>query len=196
MSQSISLGVSGILNYSRLDMKGISGFAPLSVDPTNLSNNGTDDAFGFGALVSMQADLGDATTLSLAYQSKIANTFDDYSGLFVDGGELDIPPRANPGLAYKMKSGSAVTFDVERIFYEDSDSIGNPSARLFGCMSGDRSQCLGGSNGAGFGWNDMTVYKLGFQWQANPAMTCASASAPGTSLSIPRTSPSISLRLA
>lgn len=171
VSQSISLGVSGILNYSRLDMKGISGFAPLSVDPSNLSNNGTDDAFGIGALVSMQADLGDAATLSLAYQTRIANTFDDYAGLFVDGGELDIPPRANLGLAFKMTSGSAVTLDVERIFYEDSDSIGNPSARLFGCMRGDRSQCLGGSNGAGFGWNDMTVYKLGFQWQASPEMT-------------------------
>ena len=27
--------------------------------------------------------------------------------------------------------------------------------------------CLGGGNGAGFGWDDMTTYKLGFEWQTD-----------------------------
>ncbi len=26
--------------------------------------------------------------------------------------------------------------------------------------------CLGGANGAGFGWEDMTVYKIGYQFEA------------------------------
>ncbi len=25
--------------------------------------------------------------------------------------------------------------------------------------------CLGGSDGAGFGWEDMVIFKLGYQWQ-------------------------------
>jgi long-chain fatty acid transport protein len=109
--------------------------------------------------------------VALGYQSKINNKFDKYAGLFPNGGELDIPPRANLGFAFKSDSGSAVTFDIERIFYENSDAIGNPSANLFGCIGGDASQCLGGRNGTGFGWKDMTVYKLGFQWAASNDMT-------------------------
>jgi len=31
------------------------------------------------------------------------------------------------------------------------------------CMGGDPTSCLGGSNGAAFGWEDMTVYKIGYQ---------------------------------
>jgi long-chain fatty acid transport protein len=35
----------------------------------------------------------------------------------------------------------------------------------------DRSTCLGGSNGAGFGWQDVDVWKLGVQYQINPQWT-------------------------
>ncbi|GJL82386.1 MAG: hypothetical protein DHS20C01_20200 [marine bacterium B5-7] len=171
VAESVSLGVGGIVNYSWFNMKGISGFAPFSVDSANLSNNGKDDDFGLGGIVSAQADLGDQFSASLSYQSKISNTFDKYAGLFPGGGELDIPARVNLGFAYKAKSGSAVTFDIEQIYYEDVDAIGNSSSNLFACAGGDPSQCLGGSNGAGFGWNDMTVYKLGFQWKSSNDMT-------------------------
>ncbi|MEJ2397351.1 MAG: hypothetical protein P8Z67_03650, partial [Gammaproteobacteria bacterium] len=30
---------------------------------------------------------------------------------------------------------------------------------------------LGGSSGPGFGWQDITVYKLGYQWATSPAWT-------------------------
>jgi long-chain fatty acid transport protein len=42
---------------------------------------------------------------------------------------------------------------------------------LGACMMGDPSQCLGADNGSGFGWKDMTVYKLGYQWQTSPDWT-------------------------
>jgi long-chain fatty acid transport protein len=35
----------------------------------------------------------------------------------------------------------------------------------------DTSFCLGGKNGAGFGWQDMTVYKAGFEWQSSDDWT-------------------------
>jgi long-chain fatty acid transport protein len=31
--------------------------------------------------------------------------------------------------------------------------------------------CLGGANSAGFGWEDMTIYKLGYQFKLNPQWT-------------------------
>ena len=33
------------------------------------------------------------------------------------------------------------------------------------------SACLGGSNGAGFGWQDVNVWKFGVQYTINPAWT-------------------------
>ncbi|RRQ19886.1 hypothetical protein D5687_11085 [Guyparkeria sp. SCN-R1] len=37
-------------------------------------------------------------------------------------------------------------------------------------MGGDSPKCLGGSNGAGFGWDDVDVFTLGVQWQATPQL--------------------------
>ncbi len=168
ISSAVSLGVAGILNYSQFKIEGISGFGPFSVNPGKLSDNGKDDDTGFGGLLSVHADFTDNVSGSLSYQTKISNKFEDYAGLFPNGGEFDIPPRANLGLAFKSDGGHAVTFDVERIFYEDSDAIGNPSSNLNACFGGDRSKCLGASDGAGFGWQDMTVYKLGLELEVNP----------------------------
>ena len=65
-----------------------------------------------------------------------------------------------------------VNFDIEHIAYTDVDSVSNPLANIFsGCFTAnpplapDTSGCLGGPNGGGFGWEDMTAYKLGFEWQ-------------------------------
>ena len=41
----------------------------------------------------------------------------------------------------------------------------NPSG---GCAGGNFNRCLGGSDGAGFGWRDMTIVKFGLQWEASP----------------------------
>ena len=67
-----------------------------------------------------------------------------------------------------------MNFDVEQVAYTDIDSVSNPLANLFsGCFTANpqvapaTSGCLGGPNGGGFGWDDMTAYKIGFEWQAN-----------------------------
>ena len=31
--------------------------------------------------------------------------------------------------------------------------------------------CLGGSEGAGFGWDDMTIIKVGVAWEQSPGTT-------------------------
>src|SRR5690606_12647895 len=63
-----------------------------------------------------------------------------------------------------------VSVEYQRINYSDAGSVGNPSARVGGCMMGDASMCLGGSAGAGFGWRDIDVFKLGAQWRASPSL--------------------------
>ena len=51
-------------------------------------------------------------------------------------------------------------------------AIANPISRLIdgSCVGGVGDGCLGGSNGAGFGWQDMTILKLGYEWQGDKDM--------------------------
>ena len=45
---------------------------------------------------------------------------------------------------------------------------GCPTAGLGGTSL---NNCLGGSNGAGFGWQDMTTYKIGAEWSRTDTLT-------------------------
>lgn len=157
-----SWGIAAILNYSYIRMNGLSGFAGFSVDPSALTNEGYDGDFGIGVRVGVMGEVLPGFTLAASYQTKIKNTFDDYKGLFANGGELDIPAVAQIGLAAELGVGT-LTFDIQRMYYSDADAIGNTSRTL---LTGGQ---LGGV--VGFGWDDMTVYKLGYTWETNNGWT-------------------------
>ena len=57
-----------------------------------------------------------------------------------------------------------MVFDVQQIYYSGVASISNPISNI-----GPGN--LGTNNGAGFGWEDMTVYKLGYQWSTSSDWT-------------------------
>ena len=67
--------------------------------------------------------------------------------------------------------------DVQRINYGDVDSIANKFDPLLdgscipGPTGGTGDGCLGASKGAGFGWDDMTIYKVGAQWSSSEQWT-------------------------
>ena len=91
--------------------------------------------------------------------------FDDYAGLFAEKGDFDIPATASLGFAWKTSDKSTLVFEVQSIYYSDVASISNPIANLATkCNGGDSTGCLGGPAGGGFGWDDMTIYKLGYEW--------------------------------
>jgi long-chain fatty acid transport protein len=97
--------------------------------------------------------------------------FDKYSGLFAEHGGFDIPSNWGIGVALRPAPQWLVAFDYERINYSDAKSVNNPGNLLLSCVGGDRSACLGGSNGAGFGWQDVDVFKLGVQYQLDSQWT-------------------------
>jgi long-chain fatty acid transport protein len=125
-----------------------------------------------GAKLGIHWDLTDSLTFAAAYKFKIGmSKFKDYSDLFADHGNMDIPADLKVGLTFLPRENFALSFDVEKIWYSDVVSVGNLFENLFYCptanpMATDTSYCLGGKNGAGFGWQDMTVYKIGGQWSA------------------------------
>ena len=102
--------------------------------------------------------------------------FDDYADLFAEDGDFDIPSSIKVGLSFMASEELRVNFDIEHTAFGEVDSIANPMANMLRCDSPalppafpfggtEREYCLGGDNGAGFGWEDMTTYKLGFEWQ-------------------------------
>lgn len=161
-----ALGLSLLLAGQSFKAYGISTFAGFSLDPDHLSDQGTDYAYGVGLKLGYQGKLTDALWLGAAYQPRIRmSNFDHYSGLFPDAGRFDIPGMANLGLAWQASDTWLWLLDVQHIFYSDVAAIANTSDAMYSCMQGVSRACLGGSTSTGFGWRDMTVYKLGLQYQ-------------------------------
>jgi len=171
VAENFSVGASGILNYSRFKLNGAAGFGAFSVDPAHISNQGYDSDIGFGLKVGALAQVSPQVSLGASYQSKITNKMKEYAGLFPDGGQFDIPPTATVGAAFKVSDATTLVFDVQKIWYSKSDAVGTPDAGVYACMGGDVSQCFGGKNGPGFGWEDMTVYKIGVEHNAGNGWT-------------------------
>ena len=144
----------------------------------NLSNNGHDTSYGYGLAAGLWAG-SDTFSFGLAYQSKMSmSEFDSYADLFAQDGGFDIPSTLKAGISFQAGATARVNLDIEHIGYSDVDSINNPIMNMLtGCFTAnplvapETSGCLGGPNGAGFGWEDMTVYKAGFEWQANETST-------------------------
>jgi len=162
-----SFGASLNLAYQRFKAEGIQGFAMFSSSGANVSNNGYDDSTGFGVRVGWTGQVSPTITLGATYQTKTKmSEFDKYSGLFANQGEFDIPENYGLGIAWKAAPAFTVAADVVQINYSDVAAVGNTADCLFAMACQ-----LGGTNGPGFGWQDTTVFKLGFIYELNPGLT-------------------------
>jgi long-chain fatty acid transport protein len=181
-----SLGGAAIFAMQRFEARGTSMFAGYTETfarsggtqmPKNLSGNGHDMSYGYGASIGFQWNPVDMFSLAAAYTTKMSmSEFGDYSDLFADEGGFDMPATATIGIAIKPTDVLALMFDVQEIWYSDVGSVGNRIQNLFDCPTAgfggtDFESCLGGSRGGGFGWEDMTVYKLGASYQLNDDWT-------------------------
>jgi long-chain fatty acid transport protein len=160
-----AFGASLDLAYQRFKAEGIQGFAGSSASPGNVSNRGYDDSTGFGVRVGWTGQISPSVTLGATYQSKTKmSEFDKYSGLFANQGDFDIPENYGVGVALKATPALTVAVDVQQINYSDIPAVGNPVDSLF------TGSPLGSTNGPGFGWQDVTVYKIGLAYELKPGM--------------------------
>ncbi len=162
---SLALGVSGILAYQTFEAKGIENFAGFSADSTKLTDNGEDTSTGFGLRLGVSMEVAEGITVGAAYQPVMdMSPFDSYAGLFAEQGDFDIPSNYAVGAAWK--SGQlAVAFDYMVINYTDVASVSNSvNSILTGSLLGD-------SDGPGFGWEDITVIKIGAAYTLSDAWT-------------------------
>lgn len=180
-SENVSIGVSPLLAIQGFRANGLDAFAGFTKTfaqsggmtlPDNLSSNGQEYSFGGGVQVgALVKNINNLIDVGVSYRSKIyMDEFDDYSDLFANDGDFDIPPTLWVGFALHPTQSLTILFDFQRIWYEDIDAISNDVQNLFACPTAgaggtDIESCLGGDNGGGFGWHDVDVYKFGVQWE-------------------------------
>jgi long-chain fatty acid transport protein len=158
-----ALGLSLLLGYQRFKADGLQAFAGMpgfSQAPGNVGNVGHDNSTGVGVRVGYLGKLTDRINVGVAYSPRMhMSKFDKYNGLFANGGSFDIPENYSVGVAFTPMTSWTVAADYQRINYSKVRSVGAPSMP---------TAPLGSPGGAGFGWRDVDVFKLGAAWQMNP----------------------------
>ena len=169
LSAQHAVGMSLLFGLQRFKATGLQafdnapGFPPFTGAPGSVTNNGTDSSTGVGLRLGYQGRLSDTITIGAAYAPKMhMSAFDKYKGLFAGGGDFDIPSHYSLGVAFMPTPAVTVAIDISRINYSDVASVSNPSAAR---------APLGAANGPGFGWKDISVFKLGAAWRLSDALT-------------------------
>ncbi|WP_066630335.1 OmpP1/FadL family transporter [Labilibacter marinus] len=172
ISEKHSFGVSAILTYQRFKADGLAAFGGLSTAPTKLTDNDFDSGFGFGFKIGYMGEVLDGLHLGATYQSKSAvSEFEEYAGLFAEQGSFHSPSNWTVGLNYEVSDKVKVLFDVQQINYSEVKAIGNPMQKLLESIVNQTPDgLLGADDGAGFGWEDMTIFKVGGEFAANETL--------------------------
>ncbi|MGZ4994320.1 MAG: OmpP1/FadL family transporter [Methylobacter sp.] len=161
-----SLGIAPIVALQYFKAQGLGSFAGFSSDSQQLSNQIRNYSYGAGVRVGGIVELLPSLHLGASYKSRVfMSPFSHYAGLFAEQGDFDIPESINAGLAWNINDSITAAFDVEHIRYSSVNSVGNS------LLPNLQTAQLGNSNGAGFGWKDMTVFKFGTQWKQNQDWT-------------------------
>lgn len=185
ITQHQSVGFAPVIGYQTFRAYGLGLFKGLSSDPTKVTNNGNDSAFGIGARIGYQGTFGMLSVGAVATSKIYMEKFDKYAGLFAGKGDFDIPATAGVGLALHASSKLTIAADATRIFYSQVDAISNkgPTANEFFTGLGTAlaagpansgaliPNALGTSDGYGFGWDDIWVYKIGVNYAWNSDWT-------------------------
>jgi long-chain fatty acid transport protein len=172
-----SIGVAPVLAGQRFGAEGLGAFARFSNSPDKVTDNGANISIGAGYRVGVLSGLIPRVGLGASYQSRVRmSRFKDYEGLFAEQGDFDIPETWNAGVSLRLTKDQRLVFDYQRINFSEVASVGNPLdpnrfvndcalPRLLpiGGAPADSPACLGSATGPGFGWQDVTARKYGYQ---------------------------------
>lgn len=177
LNQNHSIGISLNYAYQQFAAQGLEGFGfgGFSSSPGNLSNRGRDDSSGWGARLGWTGKVSDNVTLGAMVQPKTnMGKLSKYQGLFRNQGDLDIPATYGAGIAVKATPKLTIAGDIQQIDYGKVPAIGTTPDCLFAGAC-----ALGASNGPGFGWKNMTAYKIGVSYEVSRSLTLRAGFATG-----------------
>lgn len=165
-SDQLSFGISPIFMLHRLKFDGLQSFMGFSNEPEKLSNMGHETCIGTGLRVGFQYRPFCHLQFGASYQTTgNMKRFKKYSGIIADHGKFDIASNGNIGVAWWLDPRAIIEFNVQQIWYNDTEVVHNPLLPNF------IDHKLGMPGASGFGWESMTVYKLGMQLEPNDILT-------------------------
>lgn len=175
-SGDFAFGIAPVVAIQAFEIEGVSSFGGFTRTfaasggtqlPENLSNNGVDYSIGYGVKAGAIWEATERMSFALSYHSRMdMEEFDDYADLFAQQGMFDIPAVTRLGLSWQATPRLKLHFDIEHAQYGEIDSIADPLGLVFNCPTAGAGgsnveNCFGGNSGAGFGWSDVTTYKVG-----------------------------------
>ncbi len=126
--------------------------------------DGRDTAFGAGLRLGWLGQLTPEISVGAAYTTRgYMQEMDKFAGLLAEQGDMDLPATWAVGIGYR-KGPWTLGLDVERIYWSDVAAFGNPGVTR-------ASGAIGSDDGAGFGWNDQTVWRIGAAYDVNDRLT-------------------------
>lgn len=162
-----SIGIAPVMSVQIFSAYGLGAFSAfgLSSDPANVSNHSPAYSVGGGVRGGVLYHVTPDFSLSIDGSTPVWSTkLQDYSGLFAGGGSFDIPATLGAGISYRLLPSFAVMVDYKHIFYSSVPSIGNQMAPI-------NPGSMGTANGPGFGWRDVNVIAIGFEWKYSDRLT-------------------------
>lgn len=158
-----SIGVALNLVYQTFSATGLQAFAPMSSNAAALTDTGKDSSTGIGLRLGWTGELSPMLTMGATYQPKTKmSKFSKYAGLFAEQGGFDIPATYGLGISVKATPATTIAVDYQAIQYSGVRSVANTLSA---------GGPLGADNGAGFGWEDVTVVKLGVSQVMSESLT-------------------------
>ncbi|MBL4870328.1 MAG: outer membrane protein transport protein, partial [Robiginitomaculum sp.] len=159
------IGVAPIFGFQLFEAVGLLAFAAptTSINGAALSNVGTSHSTGFGGKIGIEWKVLDNVRIGGVYQTKIKmSEFDEYAGLFADGGDFDIPSNFQVGVSIDVMPNFTINGDFRQIRYTDVGAVSNST----------RTPALFGSiGGPGFGWRDIDIFKIGAEYRTDGPWT-------------------------
>jgi len=146
----------------RLKVDGLENFdnEVFSEQPGYVTNKGYEYSGGIGGTIGWVSHVSDCVTIGGAWSPMVKmSRFRDYRGLVARHGRVNIPQRFLGGIAVEMVCGFTVTFDIEHVKYNEITPLNNDLLpRLL-------EEELGDDKGAGLGWRDQTIFRIGADWK-------------------------------
>lgn len=163
-----AIGVGFNLAWQSFEATGLQNFdnEMMTTEPGSVTDNDASTSTGFGARIGYLGHFGCAVRFAAAYQTRTSmSEFEEYAGLFAESGDFDIPASFSAGIAVTPTEKLVAAVDFSYIQYSDIKSIANPLLPNLG------EAPLGDENAAGFGWEDMTVVKVGVAYDVSEDLT-------------------------
>jgi long-chain fatty acid transport protein len=163
----VSFGIAPVMSVQIFSAYGLGAFSAfgLSSDPSRVSDHSPAYSVGGGVRAGMLYHVTPDFSISIDGSTPIWSTkFQDYAGLFAGGGSFNIPATIAGGISYKILPTLAMMVDYKHIFYSLVPAVGNQMAPIW-------PGSMGTANGPGFGWRDVDVIALGFEWNYSDRLT-------------------------